>query len=171
MALIRNSKLRPRILVVGGGYLGLVTAQNLLKNLGRGEATVTVIDPNPYMTYQPFLPEVVGGHIDGRNVVVDHATHLKDSEVLRGAVVKVEHARRVATVRGEDGRITRWFGTCTDIHDQKMAENALRLANQRKDDFLAMLAHELRNPLAPIRNDDDVVPAIAAALTAALTTT
>ncbi|MBD4156952.1 NAD(P)/FAD-dependent oxidoreductase, partial [Xanthomonas citri pv. citri] len=55
------------------------------------------------MTYQPFLPEVVGGHIVGRHVVVDLATHLKDAEVLRGTVVKVEHARRVATVRGEDG--------------------------------------------------------------------
>ncbi len=73
MALIRNSKLRPRILVVGGGYLGLVTAQNLLKNLGRGEATVTVIDPNPYMTYQPFLPEVAAGSIEPRHAVVPRA--------------------------------------------------------------------------------------------------
>ena len=44
MALIRNNALRPRILIVGGGYLGFVTAQNLLKDLGRGEATVTVVD-------------------------------------------------------------------------------------------------------------------------------
>ena len=57
---------------------------------------------------------------------------------------------RAMPVRGEDGAIVRWMGTCTDIHDQKLAENALRMANQRKDDFLAMLAHELRNPLAPI---------------------
>ena len=57
---------------------------------------------------------------------------------------------RALPVRDDGGQIVRWMGTCTDIHDQKMAENALRLANQRKDDFLAMLAHELRNPLAPI---------------------
>ena len=57
---------------------------------------------------------------------------------------------RAMPVRDEDGVIVRWMGTCTDIHDQKLAENALRMANQRKDDFLAMLAHELRNPLAPI---------------------
>ena len=37
-----------------------------------------------------------------------------------------------------------------DITDRKAAENALRLADKRKDEFLAMLAHELRNPLAPI---------------------
>jgi PAS domain S-box-containing protein len=57
---------------------------------------------------------------------------------------------RALPVRDEAGRIVRWMGTCTDIHDQKLAENELRLANQRKDEFLAMLAHELRNPLAPI---------------------
>ncbi|MBD8533272.1 MULTISPECIES: ATP-binding protein [unclassified Massilia] len=57
---------------------------------------------------------------------------------------------RALPVRDDADRIIRWMGTCTDIHDQKLAENELRLANQRKDEFLAMLAHELRNPLAPI---------------------
>ena len=56
-----------------------------------------------------------------------------------------------------DGRIERWFGTCTDIHEHKEAlrtlekqTRALREAHRRKDDFLAMLAHELRNPLASV---------------------
>jgi CheY-like chemotaxis protein len=40
----------------------------------------------------------------------------------------------------------------TDIHNLKMAEEALREADRRKDEFLATLAHELRNPLAPVRN-------------------
>ncbi|MET0980642.1 MAG: ATP-binding protein [Telluria sp.] len=57
---------------------------------------------------------------------------------------------RALPVMDDAGRIIRWMGTCTDIHDQKLAENELRAANQRKDEFLAMLAHELRNPLAPI---------------------
>jgi PAS domain S-box-containing protein len=57
---------------------------------------------------------------------------------------------RALPVRDDAGRITRWMGTCTDIHDQKLAEEELRESGQRKDDFLAMLAHELRNPLAPI---------------------
>ena len=57
---------------------------------------------------------------------------------------------RALPVRADDGTIMRWMGTCTDIHDQKLAEDELRQAARRKDEFLAMLAHELRNPLAPI---------------------
>ena len=57
---------------------------------------------------------------------------------------------RALPVLDDDGAIIRWMGTCTDIHDQKLAEEELRQAARRKDEFLAMLAHELRNPLAPI---------------------
>ena len=59
---------------------------------------------------------------------------------------------RVNPLRDEDGRILYWFGTNTDISDIKRMEEALRDADRRKDEFLATLAHELRNPLAPIRN-------------------
>jgi PAS domain S-box-containing protein len=57
---------------------------------------------------------------------------------------------RALPLRSDTGEIIRWLGTCTDIHDQKMSEDAWREAARQKDDFLAMLAHELRNPLAPI---------------------
>ncbi len=59
---------------------------------------------------------------------------------------------RALPVRDESGEIVRWMGTLTDIHEQKQAEEALKDAARRKDEFLAMLAHELRNPLAPVRN-------------------
>ncbi|MGH8206203.1 MAG: PAS domain-containing protein [Steroidobacteraceae bacterium] len=55
-------------------------------------------------------------------------------------------------IRGEDGRITGWAGINLDISRLKRSEEALREADRRKDEFLATLAHELRNPLAPIRN-------------------
>jgi hypothetical protein len=56
--------------------------------------------------------------------------------------------------RDADGKIVNWFGTCTDIHDQKLAEDALRTRhdamsheNSQKDEFLALVSHELRTPL------------------------
>lgn len=50
----------------------------------------------------------------------------------------------------EAGQVKRWMGTLTDVHDRKLAEQGLKLSARKKDEFLAMLAHELRNPLAPI---------------------
>ena len=60
----------PHVLIVGGGYLGMYTAKRLEKKLGAGEARITVVDPNSYMTYQPFLPEAAAGSISPRHVVV-----------------------------------------------------------------------------------------------------
>ena len=51
-------------------------------------------------------------------------------------------------------------GCMIDIHSQREAEEALREAHRRKDEFLAMLGHELRNPLAPIRNAAEVLKRI-----------
>ncbi|SAK62054.1 PAS/PAC sensor hybrid histidine kinase [Caballeronia arationis] len=57
---------------------------------------------------------------------------------------------RAVAVRDNDAAIVKWIGSNTDIHEKVLAEHELREAHRRKDDFLAMLAHELRNPLAPI---------------------
>ncbi|TFZ06037.1 response regulator [Ramlibacter henchirensis] len=57
----------------------------------------------------------------------------------------------------EDGRLVRAWGTQRDITDRKQAEAALMEADRRKDEFLATLAHELRNPLAPIRSSAELL--------------
>ncbi|HYF19200.1 MAG TPA: ATP-binding protein, partial [Ramlibacter sp.] len=56
-----------------------------------------------------------------------------------------------------EGQLVRAWGTQRDITDRKRAEAALREADRRKDEFLATLAHELRNPLAPIRSAAEVL--------------
>jgi len=52
--------------------------------------------------------------------------------------------------RDAAGTILRWMGTCTEIDEHVKSRESLREDDRRKDEFLAMLAHELRNPLAPI---------------------
>jgi PAS domain S-box-containing protein len=58
---------------------------------------------------------------------------------------------RAVPQKDSSGRVLHWFGTTTDIEDARRAAQALRTADRQKDEFLATLAHELRNPLAPIR--------------------
>jgi PAS domain S-box-containing protein len=55
-------------------------------------------------------------------------------------------------VRDDGGRLLGFTKVMRDVTDRKRAEDALQEADRRKDEFLAMLGHELRNPLAPIRN-------------------
>lgn len=58
----------------------------------------------------------------------------------------------VTPLRDEDGGLQGFAKILRDITERKRAEEQLADANRRKDEFLAMLAHELRNPLAPIQN-------------------
>ncbi len=88
----------PKILIVGGGYAGFYTALKLEKQLFAGEAEVTMVDPLPYMTYQPFLPEVAAGTIEPRHAVVAHRKHLKRTNVITARVTGINHASKTATI-------------------------------------------------------------------------
>src|SRR3954467_3350496 len=96
---------RPVILIVGGGYVGLYTALRLQKQLRRGAAEVIVVDPQPHMTYQPFLPEAAAGSIEPRHVVVPLRRVLRRCHVLTGRVTKISDADQVATVEMTDGHV------------------------------------------------------------------
>ncbi|BDT60045.1 hypothetical protein MasN3_35390 [Massilia varians] len=89
--------------------------------------------------------------------------HAAVLEAIRtGSVYELEH--RVRRVDGSDGwalsravpildakgQVVEWIGAASDITERKTAEERLRESDRRKDEFLAMLAHELRNPIAPI---------------------
>ncbi|MDN5702494.1 MAG: NAD(P)/FAD-dependent oxidoreductase, partial [Micrococcales bacterium] len=63
------AKDRNRILIVGGGYLGYHVAQGLQKRIKESGGIVTIVDPNPYMMYLPFLPEVAAGSLEARSAV------------------------------------------------------------------------------------------------------
>ena len=101
---ILNPKPKQRILIIGGGYAGFYTAWRLEKLLRAGEAEVTLVDPLPYMTYQPFLPEVAAGSIEARHVVVSHRQHLKNTNLVSGKLSKVNHKTRKATIDIEGGK-------------------------------------------------------------------
>ncbi|MDQ3368162.1 MAG: ATP-binding protein [Myxococcota bacterium] len=64
---------------------------------------------------------------------------------------------RALPLHDANGQIVRWFGTTVDIDDQKRAEADATASVRAKDEFLAMLGHELRNPLAPIRTALDLM--------------
>lgn len=71
---------------------------------------------------------------------------------------------RAVPIRSANGDIIRWFGTNTDIHEQRELQEKLQklatqlsVADRYKDEFLAILAHELRNPLAPVRNSLEIM--------------
>jgi PAS domain S-box-containing protein len=55
-------------------------------------------------------------------------------------------------IRDANGAVARWFGATTDVDDLKRMHDALADADRRKTEFLGVLSHELRNPLAPIRS-------------------
>ena len=94
---------RPVVLIVGGGYVGLYTALRLQKKLSRGRADIVVVDPQPHMTYQPFLPEAAAGSVEPRHVVVPLRRTLTGCRVVTGAVTGLSHADRSATIAPVEG--------------------------------------------------------------------
>nr|WP_037558849.1 NAD(P)/FAD-dependent oxidoreductase [Spirillospora albida] len=95
-------------MIIGGGYVGMYTAlrlqRRLRSELRRGEVVVTVIDPQSYMTYQPFLPEAAAGNLEPRHVVAPLRKVLKRCRVLNAHVTRIDHASRRVTVRPAGAR-------------------------------------------------------------------
>lgn len=93
------------------------------------------------------IPMVVGERVLGVLLVMTGAEDRDWSmleDVAGRAAMAFENARLYHTLEAE-------------IEERRQAETKLQLSNQRKDEFLAMLSHELRNPLAPIRNAIEVI--------------
>ena len=92
-----------RVVIVGGGYVGMYTALRLQRRLSRGQAEIIVIDPQASMTYQPFLPEAAAGSLEPRHVVVSLRRVLSKCRVVTATVTEISHARRTVTVQPVEG--------------------------------------------------------------------
>lgn len=92
-----------RILVLGGGYIGLYCALGLERRLPPSRATITLVSPESYMTYQSFLPEAASGNIEPRHVVVPLRQALTRTRLVTGRATALDHDAKVATVRPLDG--------------------------------------------------------------------
>lgn len=88
----------PRILVVGGGYVGMYTAFQVRKRLGRDDVEIAIVDPRSYMTYQPFLPEAAAGSLEPRHVVTSLRRELRDCTIITGSLRELRHAERTAVI-------------------------------------------------------------------------
>ena len=141
------------ILIIGGGYAGFYTAWKLEKLLGKNEAVVTLVDPLPYMTYQPFLPEVAAGSIEPRHALVSHRQHLKKTNLVSGRMIKVNHKQKKATIAIDGGKsrvieydqivmtagaVTRTFpikGIAEEAIGMKTIEEAVEVRNRLVGNF------------------------------------
>lgn len=88
----------PRILVVGGGYVGMYAALRLQRKMRQGEAEIVVVEPQSYMTYQPFLPEAAAGNISPRHVVVPLRRVLNKCRIVAGEATAIDPAARTVSV-------------------------------------------------------------------------
>ncbi|HEX4494029.1 MAG TPA: PAS domain S-box protein [Thermoanaerobaculia bacterium] len=79
---------------------------------------------------------------------VEHFETVRVSKTGR----RIDISLTISPIRNAAGHVIGASKIARDITDQKRTEEALREADRQKDEFLALLAHELRNPLAPLRN-------------------
>jgi len=150
---IIDPKPQQQILIIGGGYAGFYTAWKLEKLLRKNEAVVTLVDPLPYMTYQPFLPEVAAGSIEPRHAIVSHRQHLKTTNLVSGRMTKVNHKLKKATIAIQGGKsrvieydqivmtagaVTRTFpikGIAEEAIGMKTIEEAVEIRNRLIGNF------------------------------------
>jgi len=98
-------------------------------------------------------PEDLATYVRTRELALQHRERFEIDFRARRADGVYRWMRTLGVPRmSADGALLGYVGCTLDIHDRKLAEDALCAADRRKDEFLAMLAHELRNPLMPIRH-------------------
>ena len=102
-------------------------------------------------------PDDVKLHDAAWQAALEHGTYCVEYRITDAAGRLRWAAARGKLVRDADGKPKQMFGVTLDITERKQREEALQEKDQRKDQFLATLAHELRNPLAPILTGLEVI--------------
>jgi PAS domain S-box-containing protein len=105
-----------------------------------GRPMQQVLGPEEFEAVHPYIERVLAGE----SVMFEQEAELGNRGRGWISLTYTPH-------RDDHGAIESWVGVITDITHRKRLEESLRQADRRKDEFLATLAHELRNPLAPIR--------------------
>jgi PAS domain S-box-containing protein len=107
-----------------------------------GKPITTIVPPELYDEEAEVLARLRRG---------ERVEHFETTRVAKDGR-RIDVSLTVSPVRDEEGTIVGASKIARDIGERKRAEHLLRQAERRKDEFLAVLAHELRNPLAPLRN-------------------
>ncbi len=105
-----------------------------------GQRLEQVLGPVLFEIKRPYISRV----LEGESVTFEHEVEPPGG---RRSWVQIAYTPS----RDASGAIDGWVGVVTDITERRNTEEQLRQADRRKDEFLATLAHELRNPMAAIR--------------------
>ncbi|HSJ45484.1 MAG TPA: NAD(P)/FAD-dependent oxidoreductase [Euzebyales bacterium] len=106
MTATTTTQMRPSIVIVGGGIVGLTTAWRLQRTLDADDAAVTLINPTGYMVYQSLLPEVASGMLEPTDVVVPLRRVLDGTNIVAGRLTDVDTSRSTITVEPTHGQTT-----------------------------------------------------------------
>ena len=110
--------------------------------------SITLIIPSDRLNEEKEILERLG-----RGELIEHYETVQQAK--DGRLIDV--SLTVSPMRDARGRIIGASKVARDVTERKRVEEALRDADRRKDEFLALLAHELRNPLAPLRNGLEIM--------------
>ena len=104
-----------------------------------------------------FLPETLRAFGEKLVALAEKRPLVRIDTVVRTLLGERREVMMSVALAGGNGRADKLLVTLMDITERKAMEQALREADRHKDEFLAMLAHELRNPLAPLRSSLDLL--------------
>lgn len=102
---VSTPDLRTDVLIIGGGYGGVHTAQRLERLLRPGEARIALVAPENFMVVAPLLPEVASGAVEPRHAAVPLRRALGRTRLVVGSMTGMDADAGSAEVRGHDGAI------------------------------------------------------------------